>query len=519
LGLFDTPPRRGQIRFGCALVAINVVSLFVLFQLPNVREAEVGAVVPMVDSIMLLCDLVIASLIYVQAAAFRSPALSALASSFVLMALLLVTHVLTFPGAFAPTGLLGAGLGTNGWTGLIRRAVFPVAVMLYVALRLREEAAEPEAQPPAPRLLLSLVSAIGLALAITWLVTMGQDLLPPLFLDRVRAIRSAFVAGNIVLILLDLAGIALLLLPRRSMLNLWLMVSLATWLIQSAVNLRNWGRFTTGFYALYALLPVSHLILMFVLLAEAGRLYARLALSIAARRRERDARLVSVDAMAAAFAHEIGQPLTAVTANAVAGISWLSRAQPNVGKALETLRGVLDAAERTANVTCRLRTMIDGKSGPATLFSVNDLVEQTAVLLQRELKAGKISLELQLNEAVPSVYADRVQIQQVLLNLVMNAIESVCETRGAPRRITIRSDLLDGRGALLEVSDTGPGISPDELGRIFDPFVTTKPTGTGLGLPICRTIVEEHGGRIWAAQGEDNGATFRLELPCNGVAA
>jgi signal transduction histidine kinase len=519
LGLFDTPPTRGQIRFGATLIAINLAAVLIMFQLPNVRLVEVDAVVPIVDSLMLLCDLVVAGLIYVQAAAFRSRALTVLASSFVLMTLLLVTHMLTFPGAFAPNGLLGAGLGTTGWIMLVRRAVFPAAVIGYVFLRRREESARPEARRPDPRLLLGMALAFALAVGISLLVTMGHDLLPPLFVDRIHAIRSALNAANIVLTILTLAAVALLLLPRRSMLDMWLGVSLITWVIQLVLHTHDWGRFTTGFYLQYAMLPISHFILMLVLLGESGRLYARLMLSTAARNRDRDARLVSLDAMAAAFAHEIGQPLTAATANALAGINSLSRAQPNIDEAIDTLNGVIDAAKRTASVTNNLRAMIGGKSGPPTLFSVNDLVRQTAASLEGELRARKISLQLRLSGAVPPVYADRAQIRQVLVNLLVNAIESVAETQDQPRRVIVRSTSLDGRGARVEVSDSGPGISPGQLDRIFEPFVTTKPAGTGLGLPICRTIIEEHGGRLWVALGEGDGATFTLELPCNGFAA
>jgi len=146
-------------------------------------------------------------------------------------------------------------------------------------------------------------------------------------------------------------------------------------------------------------------------------------------------------------------------------------------------------------------------------------VIETASLLDRELAASKVSVQLSLDKALPPILADRVQVQRVLVNLFTNAIDSLREIPDRPRRIAIRSALLKGKDVLLQVSDTGSGIAPKDLEHIFDAFFTTKATGTGLGLPLCRTIVEEHGGRLWASSGEPHGANFQLLLPRGGAAA
>ena len=145
-------------------------------------------------------------------------------------------------------------------------------------------------------------------------------------------------------------------------------------------------------------------------------------------------------------------------------------------------------------------------------FSLNGLVRETASALHRELAGEKVSLHLSLDEALPPILADRVQIERVLVNLFTNAIESLAATRGRSRRLAIRTVLLDDQDVLLEVSDNGVGIAPEEMPHIFDAFFTTKPTGTGMGLSLCRTIVEEHGGRLWASPGEKHGATFHVQL-------
>jgi signal transduction histidine kinase len=159
-----------------------------------------------------------------------------------------------------------------------------------------------------------------------------------------------------------------------------------------------------------------------------------------------------------------------------------------------------------------MRSVLARQSGERTTFSLNDLVCETAPLLDEDMVRGNISLQLALDEALPPITADRIQIQQVLVNLITNAIQSLRATRRRPRRIAIRSAPVDGHDVLLNVSDNGIGIATGDIEQIFDAFFTTKANGTGMGLSLCRTIVEKHGGRLWATPGEGHGATFHLQL-------
>ena len=523
LGLFDTPPDRGEIRLSLVVVCLLFALLLVILPWEEIRLGEVTAFIPMIDGIMLVGELITATLLFAQAAVFRSRALTVLATGFVAAALLLIPHALTFPGAFAPDGLLGADVNSTAWIASLRRGAFPISVILYVVARRGEAATQPGTDRRGPNIALGIFIGLVLAGAITLLATWGHAVLPPYFIDRSNLHYSHALVYQFMLFILFVIATAMLFRSRRSVLDMWLLVALSGWLAETILVLTLHSRFTAGWYGLFFLTLISHLVVMLALIAESNRLYARLALSTAAQRRERDARLTSMDMVTAAISHEVGQPLTAVSLNASVGLHWLTKSKPNVTKAIRSLRAISDDTKRTFDVINSMRAMFRKGAGPASEFSLNDLVCETASVMDRELASAKVSLDLALDESLGPIRADRVQIQRVLVNLLTNAIESLgtkpSRTRllsqGRPRSIAIRTMSLDD-GVQLEVSDSGPGIAPEELERIFDPFFTTKASGTGLGLSLCRNIIDDHRGRLWASQGEECGATFHLKLPCSG---
>ncbi|HEX4739112.1 MAG TPA: ATP-binding protein [Allosphingosinicella sp.] len=511
LGLFDTPPGRGEVRLSFAVVGLLAIAFFLILPWRDMRVGEIAAFIPTIDAEGFVGDLITATLLYAQASIFRSHALTALASGYLFAALLLVGHALTFPGAFSPAGLLGAGLNTTGWIGIFQRAVFPIVIILYVLLRRGASAPRPDPQA-SPRIALWALAAIALAASVTLLTTLGHDLLPAFYVNRSDQIYSHAVAYQLPSLFFLLVATTMLFRTRTSVLDIWLLVALSGWMIQTVLIMLLHRRFTVGFYCLFVMLAVSHLVVMLALIAESNRLYARLAVATAARDRERDARLMTMDAVTAAIAHEVGQPLTGVVLYARGALNWLDRASPDLRQAIASLRATIDAGHNTMAVIKSIRAMFAKGSIAPTTFSLNDLVRETASFLEHELAGEKVAVEFTLDEALPSILADRIQIQRVLVNLFTNAIESLRATQGRRRCIAVRSAVLENRAVVIEMSDTGLGITPDDMPQIFEAFFTTKEFGTGLGLSLCRAIVEEHGGRLWASSGTECGATFHLEL-------
>jgi signal transduction histidine kinase len=223
------------------------------------------------------------------------------------------------------------------------------------------------------------------------------------------------------------------------------------------------------------------------------------------------ARHETVGAMTASIAHEIKQPLGAIAANANAGLRWLKRANPDIAETEAALHRIVRDSERVDEVITSIRAMFGRKSGERNSVDVRSLIDDALALTQRELEAHRIIAHNNAPGDLPPASADRVQLQQVLVNLIMNAIDAMSAVSERERRLNIGSS-TDGEEITVIITDTGGGIEQDQLDRIFEPFFTTKSDGMGLGLSICRSIVEAHGGRLWVAPQQPCGTAFHLTL-------
>jgi C4-dicarboxylate-specific signal transduction histidine kinase len=226
-------------------------------------------------------------------------------------------------------------------------------------------------------------------------------------------------------------------------------------------------------------------------------------------------RVTTLGELTASIAHEVNQPLAAVVANAEASLRWLDRPTPNMDAVRRSVEWIIDDGNRASEVIRRVRAIANKTEIEKVALDINDLVREVIALVQRELASQQVSLRMELAPALPMTLGDRVQLQQVMINLVMNGIEAMQSTTDRPRELVIRSGQDDAHGVLVSVTDCGVGISAENADRLFNAFFTTKASGMGMGLSICRSIIEAHGGRLWATANVPYGATFQFTLPVN----
>jgi signal transduction histidine kinase len=224
-------------------------------------------------------------------------------------------------------------------------------------------------------------------------------------------------------------------------------------------------------------------------------------------------RRATVGQMSASIAHEIKQPLAAIVSNADAGLRWLAKDTPNTKEAAETLKNIVGSGQRANQVVESIRAMFKKDTTNSNLLDINDVIRDVLALLRVELEGHEVVAKTSLAEGLPRVLADRVQMQQVILNLVRNAVEAMGSTAVGERNLWLRSAATDAGECIVAIEDSGPGIDPETLERIFEPFFTTKSTGMGMGLSICRSIVEAHGGRLTARRVRGRGMAFEIVLP------
>jgi C4-dicarboxylate-specific signal transduction histidine kinase len=225
-------------------------------------------------------------------------------------------------------------------------------------------------------------------------------------------------------------------------------------------------------------------------------------------------RMSALGALAASISHEVNQPLAAVVTNADACAIWLAADPPNLSEARAALESIVQEGTRASDVVKHIRAMFTNAPPERVPLRIDDLIQAVRSLLQGLASRNGVSVGLALAPGLPPCIGDRIQLQQVVMNLVLNGIEAMQAVEGRPRRLMITSGLQDANELFVAVRDSGVGIAQKDLKRMFDPFFTTKAQGMGMGLSICHSVIESHGGRLWATANADHGATLHFTLPC-----
>jgi C4-dicarboxylate-specific signal transduction histidine kinase len=224
-------------------------------------------------------------------------------------------------------------------------------------------------------------------------------------------------------------------------------------------------------------------------------------------------RVISLGALTASIAHEVNQPLAGIITNASTCLRMLSAEPPNVEGARETARRTIRDGNRAADVITRLRALFAKKAAATETVDLNEAVREVLALVSTDLLRSRVSLRAELSSESALVIGDRVQLQQVILNLLRNALDAMADVNDRPRHLLVKTDGREDDHARLIVTDSGRGFEPRDAERLFDPFHTTKDDGMGIGLSVSRSIIESHGGRLWAEPNEGPGATFSFSIP------
>jgi signal transduction histidine kinase len=505
------PPSRVQKRTAFITAMVLLVSFILVLPLANVRLDGLGVFLPIVATIMFFSDLITATLLYAQFVVLRSWTILLLASGYLFCALIIIPYALSFPGAFVADGLLHAGLQTSPWLFTVWHMGLPMTIIVYSVAR---DVAPQRMVRGSVAIAVAVGACVAAALVcvVTWFFTTHEDMLPPL-VATVTDMAPFVKFVSAAMLMLCVVSFISIWFSQRSVLDLWLLIVALAWLLSSIlVNLVGF-RFDVAWYANRIFAVASDCFVLLVLLAESTMLYARSALSVLARQSEREGRLISMDAVSATIAHEIGQPLNAIAANAGAGLQWIRRAPPDIEKAQQVYERIIADTGRVSDVIKSVRAMFTSDERHGTLVDANEIIRETITLARGELDDGNVVVALNLSEPIPTVPGHRGQIRQVLLNLVTNAIEAMQQASDRPRVLRIKSEAGEQNGVALSVEDDGIGVAPEDTERIFDMFFTTKSNGMGIGLAVCRSIVEAHGGGLDIARTGPHGSVFRIALP------
>lgn len=512
ISLVTVPPRPLQRNLAVAIVVVLLVGFAAAIPFAATPLPRLNAFIPTLQAVLFVTDLITAVLLFGHFTILRTRALLVIANAYFFSALIVLPYGLSFPGAFAPEGLFG-GLNTAVWLYVFWHVGFALGVGGYACLKDQNLTIKTRRLPARLAIPGSLIVVGVLVGGLTWIAARADRLLPGLFANEIYG-NALLPIAAIACSLASAGALAMLWRRRSSILDLWLMVALCAGVTEPLLTAVPVGiRYSLGFYASRAYSVVTSTVVLAALLSEMTVLYAMLSRNMVLLQRERRNKLMNVEAVVASITHEVRQPLSAIAANGSAALLLLDHAEPDLDEARDALNAILQDSFNASRMFDSVRALFKSADQRHDPVDVNEMTVGALQMLRGALTERGITTSTEFGADLPPVPAHKVQLQEVVINLVNNAIDAMDTTQGRPRILRVRTDRHDGSAVVLSVQDSGPGIDPQSSEDIFDPFVTTKPHGMGLGLAICRMIVERHGGRISAASEAGKGALFQMVLP------
>ena len=514
LVIATVPETKRQRAIAVGVVIVLIVAAAVVAPFASIQVGRVDAFIPVLQTVVCVVDLVTAILLFAQYSLQPQLALLALASGYIFSGSFAFLQTLAFPGAYADAGLIGDSFNTPAWMYVLWHTTFPAAILIYALSKDMPGTARPPGRSAITAIVITVAGVLAMIAALTWVVTTKAGYLPKFYSSDVMLQTRLGNQINFALLLWGTTALTVLLLRRRTILDLWLMVILLAYMPNFLVAMVGSSvRFTIGWYAARCFVLVGSCTLLSVLLVETMFLYSRLASAIILQRRERTNRLMSVEAATAAIAHEIKQPLGAMSLNCDAALECLKATPLDLEELRSCLTDIKNDNSRANEIIAGIRALFKATAPQRTMVEINRLAAEVLTMVEHDLQVHGVSVSTEFEEEVPLVRADLIQLQQVVLNLVRNAIDAIANGPTTTKAIRLMTT-YDGKSVVsIYVQDTGPGIALENETQIFDPFFSTKPSGMGLCLSISRRIIEEHGGDLRLAETSSTGCLFEITLP------
>ena len=505
-------PTQSQTRLAQFFVlALLIVFFLISGPLATIQFGPLAFFIPAYATAMFMNDTITAILLFSQFSVHRSRAVLVIASGYLFTALVLIPYILTFPGIFVPGGLVG-GLQSAAWIFVVWHTGFPIFIVAYAFSKDMGGVRQLQAGSEWKSIIASIAITVAIVLLVSLVCVLAEPMLPQIMLDpsRFGPLWPYYVAAPITV--LCICALIVLWVQQRSVLDLWLMVVICLFLVEMPLSYYPAPtRYSAGWYAVRVLGILSSSLLLIVLLYEITTLYERLLRAIGVQRRDREARLMTGDAIAATIAHEVKQPLSAMITHADTGFRWLDRGEPDLEKARAEFSQIATDGSRAGAIIESIRANFKRDARVMTSLDVNGLIGDALALARDDIQVHRIHLSLEASSTQPHIRGDKLQLQQVLLNLITNAIDSMASKDGS-RILTVRSEVRNDGEIEVSVADTGTGIATKDTERVFNPLFTTKSNGMGMGLSICRSIIEAHDGQLSVIPNSPMGSIFRFAL-------